>query len=188
MDRGPPGASVEAGCRYCGCNIGKAPGGLEGAQAPACVLCGLAQNLVRPRIDEEACLVWVPEMSQAALNVMIRRCHVALRAHGERVETEAKPARASGIVPTLYHIEQALLGRRGEAETRLGTTSPSALADALLRLRPESYVEREELLSGTRLLSLGRFFGGTTDIYPEIVDSWSPGVRNAGASAAKGGH
>ena len=185
MGCGPTTAG--ASCRYCGCAIGKAPEGLQGAAAPCCVLCGLPQNLVRPRIDEEACLIWAPEMSQAALNVLIRRVHVALRAHGERVETEAKPARTAGLIPTLYHIEQALLGRRQEAETRLGTTAPSALADALLRLHPEAYAERDRLLSGTRVLSLGRVFGGTADIYPEIIDSWSANARSAGASPATGG-
>jgi hypothetical protein len=142
--------------------------------------------MVRPRIDEEACVVWVPEMSQAALNVMIRRVHVALRAHGECVETEAKPARAVGLIPDLYHVEQALLERRREAETRLGTTSPTALADALLRLRPDAYAQRDKLLGGTRLLSLGRMFGGTANIYPEIVDSWSAFAGNEGSFEAKG--
>jgi hypothetical protein len=79
-----------------------------------------------------------------------------------------------------------LLARRREAETRLGTTSPTALADALLRLRPETYAKRDALLVGTRLLSLGRIFGGTANIYPEIVDSWSAHALTEGSVEEKG--
>ena len=168
-----PASTTEAMCCYCGCDIGKGQNSFSGVEAPSCVLCALVQTLVRPRIDEEACIVWVPELSQPAMNVMIRRVHLTLRAHKERVETDAKPTKAIGIIPRLYHASQALLDRRREAATRLGTSSPSELADALLRLTAESYSNRDRLLGGARLLSLGKLFDGTTDIYPEIVDSWA---------------
>jgi intracellular multiplication protein IcmJ len=163
----------ETKCCYCGCGIGKGPRALVDVETPACALCDLVQNLIRPRIDDEACIVWVPELSQPALNVTIRHVHLALRAHGERVETDAKPTKATGMIPSLYHTAQALLVRRREASSRLGTSCPSELADALLRLPPDAYGRRDKLLGGARLLPLGRVFTGTTDIYPEIVDSWS---------------
>jgi intracellular multiplication protein IcmJ len=168
-----PDPKAEAMCCYCGCDIGKRVNSFSGVEAPACVLCALVQTLVRPRIDEEACIVWVPELSQPAMNVIIRRLHLTLRAHKERVETDAKPTKAVGIIPSLYHVGQALLDRRREAAARLGTSSPSELADALLRLTAESYSNRDRLLGGARLLSLGKLFDGTSDIYPEIVDSWA---------------
>ena len=49
----------------------------------ACVLCYLCRHLERPRIDEEAALVWLTEMSQPALNVTMREIHLQLRALGE---------------------------------------------------------------------------------------------------------
>jgi hypothetical protein len=165
-------------CAYCGCAIGTSKHQVAEDDAGGCVLCSLVRNLVRPRIDEEACIVWVPELSQAAVNVMIRRVHMTLRAHGERVETEAKPAKAVGMIPSLFHVAQALLDRRREAAARLGTSSPSDLADALLRLAPEAYQARDQLLGGARLLSLGRFYGGTRDVYSEIVDSWAAARRD----------
>jgi intracellular multiplication protein IcmJ len=173
-----PASTTEAMCCYCGCDIGKGLDSFSGVEAPACVLCALVQTLVRPRIDEEACIVWVPELSQPAMNVMIRRLHLTLRAHKERVETDAKPTKAVGIIPSLYHAAQALLYRRREATARLGTSTPSELADALLRLPAESYNSRDRLLGGTRLLSLGKLFDGTSDIYPEIVDSWAANRRS----------
>ncbi|MDE1905062.1 MAG: hypothetical protein KGH75_01245 [Rhodospirillales bacterium] len=135
------------------------------------------QNLVRPRIDEEACIVWIPELSQAAINVVIRRLHLVLRAHGERVETGAKPTKTTGMIPTLYHVGQGFLERRREATARLGSSSPSDLADALLRLPSEAYQARDRLLGGARLLPLGHIFDGAADIYPEIVDSWAAAGR-----------
>jgi hypothetical protein len=129
-----PASTTGAMCCYCGCNIGKGLDSLSGVEAPACVLCALVQTLVRPRIDEEACIVWVPELSQPAMNVMIRRLHL--------------------------------------------TSSPSELADALLRLPAESHRSRDRLLGGGRLLSLGKLYDGTSDIYPEIVDSWAANRRS----------
>jgi intracellular multiplication protein IcmJ len=171
-----PASTTEAMCCYCGCDIGKELDSFS-VEAPACVLCALVQTLVRPRIDEEACIVWVPELSQPAMNVMIRGLHLTLRAHKERVETDAKPTKAVGIIPILYHAAQALLDRRREAAARLGTSSPSELADALLRLPAESHRSRDRLLGGGRLLSLGKLYDGTSDIYPEIVDSWAANRR-----------
>ncbi|MCB8877442.1 hypothetical protein [Acidisoma silvae] len=174
-----PASTMEATCYYCGCDAGKELNSFSGVEGTACALCALVQTLVRPRIDEEACIVWVPELSQPAMNVMIRRVHLTLRAHKERVETDAKPTKAVGLIPSLYHTAQALLDRRREATARLGTSSPSELADALLRLPAESYSGRDRLLGGARLLSLGKLFDGTSDIYPEIVDSWAANRRTA---------
>ncbi|MCB8883046.1 hypothetical protein ACELLULO517_22550 [Acidisoma cellulosilytica] len=172
-----PVSTTEAMCCYCGCDIGKGRDMVGSIEGEDCVLCALVQNLVRPRIDEEACIVWVPELSQPAVNVMIRRVHLTLRAHKERVETDAKPTKAVGIIPALYHVAQALLDRRREAAARLGTSSPSELADALLRLPADAYSGRDRLLGGARLLPLGRLYDGSSDIYPEIVDSWAASRR-----------
>jgi intracellular multiplication protein IcmJ len=166
-------------CRFCGCFAGSGRDNIGHVAAPACVLCGLAQNLVRPRIDQEACIVWIPELSQPAVNVIIRRVHLVLRGHGERVETDGRPTKTTGLIPTLYHVAQGLLERRREAAVRLGTSSPSDLADALLRLPSDAFQARNKLLGGARLLSLGRFYDGATDIYPEIVDSWASSGRTS---------
>jgi hypothetical protein len=173
-------ASSETDCSYCGCTIGKSPSALDGAKAAACILCGLVQNLVRPRIDDEACLVWIPELSQSAINVVIRRVHLLLRAHSESVEIEVKPTKVVGIIPSLYHVTQALRDRRREAEARLGTSAPSELGDALLRLAPDAHEERGKLLCGTRLLPLGRVYRGAENIYPQILDSWTVSRRPVG--------
>ena len=164
-------SSAELCCQFCGETVGKVPDAFA-SKEPCCVLCGLVQNLGRPRVDEEAQLVWLPELSQPALNALTRRVHVNLRRHGERLDTGVPPSTAAGDLPTLYQAGQALLARRGEAKTRLGTSSPSALADALLRLSPAEFKRRDVLLGGVRLLPMGKLFEAEGDIYPQIVDSW----------------
>ena len=159
-------------CNYCGAPAGRAPSSLGDVAAIACSLCRLAQHLERPRINEEARLIWLPEMSQAALNVLMRRIHSGLRGLGERLETDVRPSLAVGERTLLYHGQQALLVRAREAEVRLGTSDPAELADALLRLSSAAVARRDALLGGVRILPMGRLFEGSEDIYPAIVDSW----------------
>jgi hypothetical protein len=170
---------AELCCQFCGETIGKVPDAFA-SKEPCCVLCGLVQNLGRPRVDEEARLIWLPELSQPALNALVRRIHIGLHSHGERLETGAQPSTAAGDLPTLYQAGQALLSRRGEAETRLGTSDPSHLADGLLRLSPSGFKRRDTLLGGVRLLPMGKLFDAAGDVYPQIVDSW----QRAGAESA----
>lgn len=159
-------------CSYCSAPAGRVPSSLADVAVAGCALCGLARHLERPRINEEARLIWLPEMSQAALNVIVRRIHSGLRRLGERLETEARPSLAVGERPLLYHGQQALLDRAREAKVRLGTSDPAELADALLRLSGAAFARCDALLGGVRMLPMGRLFEGSEDVYPAIVDSW----------------
>jgi hypothetical protein len=159
----------DSACVCCGGVIGVAVGS---ADAAVCLLCGLVRHLERPRIDEEARLVWLPEMSQAALNMVVRAAHCRLRTLGEKLDLDSTPSVATDDRVCLYHAQQALIARIEGAAGRLGSARPSDLADALLRLSPPAYRRRTHLLSGIRLLPAGRFFAGEDDIYPEVVDSW----------------
>jgi hypothetical protein len=147
------------------------------------------QHLERTHIDDEASLIWLPEMSQPALNSLMREIHCRLRALGESLLIDATPTLDTEDRPWLYHAQQALLGRRDAVAGRLGSSLLSELADALLRFPPAAYGRRAQLLSGVRLLPSGRFFDGDTDIYPEIVDSWrrhAPEAVNVHGLAAAG--
>lgn len=159
-------------CRYCGAPGGYTPATLALESEKTCALCGMVRHLERPQISEEACLVWLPEMSQAALNVLMRRIHCGLRSLGERLEAGAVPALAVGDRTLLYHAQRACLDRAREAELRLGTSDPANLADALTRLSAGAFTRRGALLGGLRLLTMGRLFEGGADIYPRVVDSW----------------
>jgi intracellular multiplication protein IcmJ len=80
---GPPCAAGETlnntdklPCPFCGMHSGRWQRLVAAPRrghdcAAACVLCYLCRHLERPRIDEEAAVVWLPEMSQPALNVTV---------------------------------------------------------------------------------------------------------------------
>jgi hypothetical protein len=180
--------SDEHRCPFCGMHSGRsrcfaAPARTSHDSAAACVLCYLCRHLERPRIDEEAALVWLPEMSQPAINVTMREIHMQLRALGEDLHEAGRRHLDTPERLRLYYARSALSARAAAAASRLGTDKPSELAGALFRLSHGAYANRAKLLDGVRLLPLGRFYAGNKDIYPEIVDSWREIAKPAAASA-----
>jgi hypothetical protein len=154
--------------------------------AGACVLCFLCRHLERPRIDEEAALVWLPGMSQPALNVTMREVHVQLRTLGEDLYDAGRLRLDTPERLRLYYARSVLGARAPAAARRLGTDKPSELAGALCRLSPAAHANRAKLLDGVRLLPLGRFYAGNKDVYPEIVDSWRGISKSPAVSAPVG--
>ena len=127
----------------------------------ACPLCTLARHLERPRIDEEAALVWLPEMSQAAVNTTMREIHMQLRALGEGLHAEhrlrldlperTRPAsRARGTRRPRCASPPPVSARRRQANS-------AARCSACRRL-PTPAARR--CSGGLRLLPLGRFYEG----------------------------
>ena len=174
------GASPNHPCAFCGVRSGPwqqtcladAAGGASSEPVSACPLCALARHLERPRIDDEALLIWCPEMSQAAINAMLREIHRRLRLLGDGLHPDDPLGRDEPERHTLHHARAALALRAGAAASRLGTALPSDLARALLRLSPAAQARSAALLGGLRLLPLGRFHVAGEDVYPNIVDSW----------------
>ncbi len=154
----------------------------DDGQPPLCALCHLPTHLDRPSIDDEAVLIWLPELDQRALSVICRELHLQLRAAGEKMDGPAEDGAVSQSAAGLRTAESALLQRSEGAVVRLGSDRPSELAEAL-RLLPSSTRERQsELLGGLRLLPRGRFFAEHQDIYPEIVDAWRAPATAAGGT------
>jgi hypothetical protein len=181
-----PGAMNDVGragmrCAFCGLPTGKCqmqsprPRKSDGDSAgglPACPLCALPQHLERPRIDDETALVWLPEMSQQAINAMMREIHIQIRALGEDVQADSVFKKQSPSHRSLHYARAVLSERIQPAIERVGTSSGHELGLALLELSPAAYARRAALLGGLRLMPLGRFFEGDKDVYPEIVDAW----------------
>lgn len=175
--------SPDSSCQFCGF---RAPGWQEpfhlngdhddtpGNLAVACVLCSLTQHLGRPTIDAEATLIWLPEMSQAALNAIARRIHRGLQAQGEPPHMGRRPQSDTPELRALYCAFMALQERGIALQSRLGTTSPRALGAALLGLDPAAYERRASLLGGTRLLPRGRLYRDGEDVYPQLLEAFNP--------------
>lgn len=175
--------SPDSSCQFCGF---RAPGWQEpfhlngdhddtpGNLAVACVLCSLTLHLGRPTIDAEATLIWLPEMSQAALNAIARRIHRGLQAQGEPPHMDRRPQSDTPELRALYCAFTALRERGIAAQGRLGTTSPRALGAALLGLDAAAYERRASLLGGTRLLPRGRLYRDGEDVYPQLLEAFNP--------------
>ena len=160
--------------------------GPEGESIRGCALCFLAEHLDRPSIDEEASLIWLPEVSQVVINTLIRVIHIRLRTLGETLHAEFRLSLDTEERRRLFHARALLQSRGAAAIARLGTGRPSDIASAMLRLSDAAYRQRFKLLGGLRLLPSGRFFEGDRDIYPEIVDRWRAAIDGDAAPSMAG--
>lgn len=141
--------------------------------ATACTLCHGAQHLGRPRVSDEMMLIWLPDVSQAALNSIVRRIQLVLHAHGEAAHLGQTPRSQS---PRVYAALRAYHGLAAEAATvedRIHTSNPRDLGAALLTLKPGDRGRLPAALGGIRLLHRGRHFVRGRDVYPEILAAWS---------------
>ena len=169
----PPAPST---CAYCGLQTGLH------SDDGSCAACHLVRHLDRPRIDDEVSLTWLPELSQATLICLVREVHTCLRAAGEAFDGEIAPVIPSPERVALQHAQRAIAGRAAIVAELLGTSRPSELAQALSRMSAPSYDQRHKLLGGVRVLPVGRFFVGSDDFYPAIVDSWRSSAKPESSS------
>lgn len=139
---------------------------------PACTLCHLTQHLDGAERSKAARLIWMPEMSQAAVITLSRGIHALLLEAGERPSAPEPPRRRLPVLAAAWRALSALRAREAAARDLLGTSSPSTLAAALLALSPTSYRERAELLDGIRLLPTGQLIRDGKDIYPDLLRQW----------------
>lgn len=171
-------------CAFCGQLCGRWAMRVDGELA--CVLCGLVQSLHRPTIDAEIRLIWLPEMSQAALNVLVRQIHIEMHALGESVYCDDVPKYGAEMRRILYTAQRLLLQRGETVSERLGSSQPSDLADALTVLASRHANVQGLPLGGLRIFAAGRFFIDGADVYGEVVDSWreQPALENFSGPAA----
>ena len=171
-------------CRFCGLDAAgwQEPFHLDGDhddaspdnRVPACPLCHLCQHLDRPRIHEEAALIWLPQVSKAAVIALARAANLVLHAHGEPAHMgRGRPVRDTPALRAAWAACHALRERAVSAEERLGSASPPDLAAALLALSPAARARGAVLLRGLRLLPLGRLYQQGRDVYPQVLDSWA---------------
>jgi hypothetical protein len=169
----------QGSCRFCGLDAAswREPFHLNGDHAdesaenivPACVLCHLAQHLGRPGIEKEAVLIWLPEISQGAVNAIVRATHLIRMAHGDSPHMEMRPRSTAPQAQAAFSAYMELRDRSKAVFARLGTASPRDLGEALVRLRAEPYARRGKLLSGVRLLPMGRLYRDGVDVYPDLL-------------------
>jgi len=172
-ENGAPGGAHRSSCPFCGVRLaeGREPFlCVDGSEELSCVPCSLVRHLERETIAEEAVLIWLPDLSQAALNAVANLVHRRLAAAGA-LYLAASPFALTwrGAANPALEAIRAIEMRRAEAETRFGTCSPRVLGEALMRARPNLYADRARRLGGLRLWSRGKFFVNGEDVYPRLI-------------------
>ena len=106
-------------CRFCGFRAldrqGVVP--VEDKQTPdtlatCCLLCAAVQQLDRPTAAREAVLIWLPQMSQAVLNNMVRGIHLSLRLDGQSPVLGNRPTKDTPLVRAAWSAYEALAARQ----------------------------------------------------------------------------
>lgn len=164
-------------CRFCGDPRPVAPASLpldgdhgnrQAANlASACLHCRALHRLGSDQIDREAVLIWSPDISQAALNWLVRAIHRVFVAHGEAPCLASRPATDTPRLRAAYRTYQGLERLSEQAERRVGTTSPRELGAALLGT-PEP---RRAVPAGLRLLHQGRHHIAGREVYPALLEA-----------------
>ena len=139
----------------------------------ACPLCHDCRHLGRDSMEQGYAVIWLPEASQAVLNHLVRAVHVVLHEHGEPPHMSERPMSDALPLRKAFNSYRALAGRMAQARSRIGTTSPRELGEALIGLPPAALAKGAELTSGLRLLSRGRLFRDNEDVYPDLLDAWT---------------
>ena len=169
----PPGGATRRSCPFCGVRLAEGRERFfhgEGFDEASCAPCSLVRHLERETIAEEAVLIWLPEMTQSALNALANRAHRLLAAEGALYLAASPFSVTSGDRPNpALEAIRAIERRSVEAEARFGTASPRVLGQALLRAEPKLSAERAKRLGGLRLWSRGRFFVAGEDVYPRLI-------------------
>lgn len=109
-----------------------------------CIFCHQCFDLEEAAKMESGMLIWLPEMSQADLNSLMRAVYVSRRAQGNINKLATK------IIDLLY-------ARGEEAKRRLGSDNPEALALVMRDfLTTAQYQHAQKALDGIRLLPLSK--------------------------------
>ena len=141
--------------------------------ATACPLCHDCRHLGRDGTEQGYAVIWLPEASQAVLNHLVRAVHLVLHAHGEPPHMAERPTSDAPALRSAFNSYRALAGRMMQARSRIGTTSPRELGEALIGLPPAALAKGDALTGGLRLLSRGRLFRDGEDVYPDLLDAWT---------------
>lgn len=123
---------TSAACACCG----TPHAGMAFDTSALCITCASVLSFDLKGLDERAEPVWLPFISQAALNrVMgahLRACRASL------AETPAEQSQAAGIEPGKEQFAQMMQDARRAAQMRLGDVSASDLVSAWRALAPDT--------------------------------------------------
>lgn len=147
----------------------------------ACLFCHMCHHIGRAGVVNEGSIIYLPQISQAHLNHLVRSCLVAQR-WAEPYVTNARHGaptliqQAKFVADAAKSLMSALRAQEAEAVRLIGTSSATVLGEALMMIATsgssEAYEKRDQYLNGLRLLPSGTRFIGGSDAMPKIIDTW----------------
>jgi intracellular multiplication protein IcmJ len=141
-----------------------------------CSYCHMCQHIGLAGRNNEAVLIWLPEISQDRLHHLVRTVQVAQRwaetsTQQRQVKVDTIRA-AQKIAEGAEQLMAALRAREDEAEARLGTSDLLELANIMLAMPDDIYEMRGEFLHGFRMLPLGVRMQNADDVMLKMSSSW----------------
>lgn len=129
-----------------------------------CIFCEQCLHVDDVPHMKSGVLIWLPELSQADLNHLVRAIYVARISQG-------------GIADTARRMLDVLLSRREQVLKRIRTDDPAVLASVLRDfISARAYNDREAKLEGVRLLPLDRRMVREGELefnqFPQILAYW----------------
>lgn len=140
--------------------------------AAACPLCHGVQHIADAHADEQMRVIWLPEISQNLLNVVVRGIHEILHREGLPCTLAKRPIFNTAAVSAAWRAYLAFDRRASTARSVIDSDRPRDLAAALSALTPAEYERRASLIGGLRLLHRGRHFQDGRDVYADQLDAW----------------
>ena len=141
--------------------------------AAACPLCHGVQHIGSASADREMRVIWLPEITQNALNVIVRGIHLLLYVGGVPPSLDTRPIIDAPDLSCAWRAYAALERRAIATHSIIDTHSPRDLAAGLRALPAASYNDRARILGGLRLLHRGRCLRSGRDTYPLQLRAWA---------------
>lgn len=158
----------------------------------ACPLCHGTQNIGSPTANQDLTVIWMPEVEQPVLNVLVRGIHLMLHRHDVATTLTPRHMPNEPELVAAWRAYAALDARKADAERVLDSYHPLDLARALAAMAPDEYDRRETLLGGLRLLHRGQRLRRGRDVYPAQLAAWaklpSTSPRSAGGRSCPARH
>lgn len=145
----------------------------EANLAAACPLCHGAQHIGGANANQDMHVIWLPEVEQPVVNVLVRGIHLILHAHDMPATLTTRHMPEKPALEAAWRAYGALDARKADATRAIDSHHPRDLAHALLAMDSRDYRRRERLLGGLRLLHRGQRLRQGQDLYPAQLALWA---------------
>ena len=143
--------------------------------ATICLLCHQTFSINDETKRNSTKLIWLPELSQANLNNLVRALLIIkYRESTKFLATALKDTNtiANSLTLTMQAMISLFQSRENKALVKFCTSDPYILAEALQSIPHSKYEMRDKFLVGLRILPSELFTEETNQATADIVESW----------------